>query len=338
MQKIYHTVRAAFTMEAAISNGATAMDMDLEGESVAMDICCTSDEGDQEEKKGQEDRGVDASLRETDILHLTRVCEKRLLQKGQGLSSPVPGASCKISLQIAGGTCECDAQSLGYPSGESSVQIGEGDTRLSSIIDIALLRMKRGEISELKIYRELGCEEYTLLHITLLDFSSATSYWRMTPTEKYATAVRHKERGTFLFREGHIEPAFARFSMATRLLLSAQPRYFSKDEDGEKSCQQLLCQCYLNLAACQMKTGCHNHVVTNCSHALELEPSNVKARYRRASALISLGDYSLAKEDLEKGLLQEPCNRVLNDLLQTVSAKLSQSNAYLAKGLSKMFA
>lgn len=51
---------------------------------------------------------------------------------------------------------------------------------------------------------------------------------------------------------------------------------------------------------------------------LELEPSNVKAIYRRAQAHIGMQDYMAAEMDVKKGLLEDSTNV---DLL-TLSKKL----------------
>ncbi|KAK7502539.1 hypothetical protein BaRGS_00006118 [Batillaria attramentaria] len=265
------------------------------------------------------------------------VCSKKIIQKGQGLASPVMGAVCTLSLQAPENHIGFDATITGYPLGESSIQIGEGDTPVSYMIDLALMTMKRGESSEVSMSRMHGLGDITLI-VSLRDFSAAVPYWRMTIVEKRTAATHHKERGAQLFKDGRVEAAFVRFRQATQLLLSVPAQDLADDDEATIGAYQiLLCQCYLNLAACQIKTGHHRHVITNCTSALELDPSNVKAHYRRATAHVGLGDYDSARGDLEKGLNKEPCNRVLLELLQMVNSHIAQSDSQMAQGLSKMF-
>jgi len=51
----------------------------------------------------------------------------------------------------------------------------------------------------------------------------------------------------------------------------------------------------------------------NCSLALAIDPSNVKALFRRGQAHLLKGDFDLCKQDLQKALSLEPAN---NDVIQ----------------------
>ena len=264
-------------------------------------------------------------------------CQKRVLQRGEGLYGPVEGSSCTVTIQVSRSMCNLDLSQIGYSVGHGNLQIGEGDMPISRLIDQALLSMKRGETSEVCVSRLRCVSGEVAFHITLHDFTAATPPWRMTPLEKCTTAKSLKARGAQLFKDGNIYAAFAQFRTAIRLLLSILPFSFADNDSSEKSYQQLLCQCYLNLAACQMKSGHHQHVITNCTEALNIDPCNVKALYRRASANINLWNYLPAQLDLEKGLRQESSNRVLAELLQTVNTQVAHSQSEMARGLSKMF-
>ena len=265
-------------------------------------------------------------------------CKKRVQVKGQGLRGPSAGSTCVVTLHMTE-DIDLDLSLLGYPLGQCSIELGEGATPVSCLVDCALMSMKRGEMAEVCLHGLRSVDREISFQITLHDFTPATPQWRLTPTEKCASAAKHKEKGAQHFKDGNVYAAFAQFRTAVRLLLSVLPHSFLDDEATEKSYQQLLCQCYLNLAACQMKTGHHRHVITNCTHALKTDPSNVKALYRRASANASLENYSQAKEDLKLGLRVEPNNRALQDLMRTVSVKGAQSPSAESGlvGLSKMF-
>ncbi|KAK7094845.1 FK506-binding protein-like [Littorina saxatilis] len=264
-------------------------------------------------------------------------CRKKVLQRGEGLYGPVIGSCCTVTIQVTRPVGDLDLSWIGYPVGQGSFQVGEATTPVAYLLDQALTSMKKSEIAEVCVSGLKTVSGELLLQVTLHTFTPATPPWRMTPLEKCTSAKACKERGAQLFKEGNIYAAFAQFRSATRLLLSVLPLTFEDDETMEASHQQLLCQCYLNLAACQMKTGHNQEVATNCTKALYIDPTNVKALYRRASASVSMGNYLLAQGDLEKGLRKEPNNRALAELLQTVNVQVSQSQAQLVQGLSKMF-
>ncbi|XP_076436351.1 FK506-binding protein-like [Babylonia areolata] len=334
--------------------------MEIDGETSAMDTCDGGTTSSQDAWKGEDPASSDMMNTEHKMTNLPvhpepcgtvssetpqdahskvwrlpeGVCEKRVVQKGEGLCGPVWGASCTVTIQCAS---DLDLSHLGYSAGQSTVQLGEGVTPMSCLIDAALMSMKKGETAEVCVSGLKNLEGQFVFHITLHHFTSATPSWRLTPAEKCASAAAHKEKGAKLFKEGNVFAAFSQFRIAVRILLSILPYYFEDDESAAKSHQQLLCQCYLNLAACQMKSGHHGHVITNCTQALNLDPSNVKAMFRRASANVSLGNYLLAQEDLEMGLKKEPNNRALLDLMHTVNSKLAVSESQMAQGLSKMF-
>ncbi|KDO35698.1 hypothetical protein SPRG_18853 [Saprolegnia parasitica CBS 223.65] len=78
--------------------------------------------------------------------------------------------------------------------------------------------------------------------------------------------------------------------------------------------RQRLAILHVNTAACHLQdpemfaaTECENH----CSKALQLDPSNVKAWYRRSQVYVRVGDMDKAKHDIARATNLEPTNAML---------------------------
>lgn len=67
---------------------------------------------------------------------------------------------------------------------------------------------------------------------------------------------------------------------------------------------------FCNLAMCHLKQGPNwQKAHLNCSKALDLDPKNVKALFRRGKCNAHLGRLDEAKEDLERALVLQPDNK-----------------------------
>lgn len=71
----------------------------------------------------------------------------------------------------------------------------------------------------------------------------------------------------------------------------------SKREEADGAKQRLLC--LLNCAACFLRLDEHGRCIDYCTQALEIDPDNSKARFRRARAHRFRGDFDEARNDLE---------------------------------------
>ncbi|XP_067001811.2 RNA polymerase II-associated protein 3 [Anabrus simplex] len=79
---------------------------------------------------------------------------------------------------------------------------------------------------------------------------------------------------------------------------------------------------YANRALCFLKTKDLKSAETDCTAAIQLDPTYVKAYVRRATARTELRQYKDAKEDLEKALELEPNNTVAKNDLAKIEKKL----------------
>lgn len=82
--------------------------------------------------------------------------------------------------------------------------------------------------------------------------------------------------------------------------------------------------CHINIAACQLKTKEYDEVVQHCTKALDIDPDNEKALYRRGCAHYERKLYLNAKTDLTDTLKVNPQNKSARDKLAEVEKALEE--------------
>ena len=217
----------------------------------------------------------------------------------------------------------------GYRLGvDIEVTVGEGDTRLSALLDTVVKSMKEGEqcyincrvdvngdrISELDINSKTAPK----FNITLLSFSRSADITELEADELLDRAEHHKERGVSLYAAGNIEFAIRRFNRAADFVRRVDESGNFPPKSVRDRGHTVLCQCELNLAACRLKTGEHDKVVEHCSSALTLDPHSVKGLFRRSQALAKLGRYQEAQKDAVEAKKLEPNNKAVISQLRHV--------------------
>ena len=118
------------------------------------------------------------------------------------------------------------------------------------------------------------------LSVELLDITFAPNILDIDTDEKLRRACAMKEFGTKMFKAGNIQLAFKKYQRAMRYLILIQKSVMIDLPDKVEEYKTLCAQCYLNIAACQMLRHAFEHASVNCTKALLIEESNVKALYR----------------------------------------------------------
>uniref|UniRef100_A0A8C3SG25 FKBP prolyl isomerase like n=1 Tax=Chelydra serpentina TaxID=8475 RepID=A0A8C3SG25_CHESE len=245
---------------------------------------------------------------------------KRVLQPGAGLDKPTLGALCQVFLEAPPGA------SLGYPADRwAPLELGEGDGAWDGLVDACLETMVPGERAELR------APGGAVLRLHLASFAPAPEPWQLDPAEKWALALRHKERGSERYRAGEVGAASRRYARALQLAIAAGPAPPAPEQ------ARLRADLHANLAACQLRLGQPAHAARNGTKALALRPQHTKARYRRGLARAAMNDLEGAAEDFRGVLAAEPGNTAACRELQRVRQRARERDACLARAMNKLF-
>lgn len=177
-------------------------------------------------------------------------------------------------------------------------------------LETAIKHFQRGEKSRITLlphqgFGDTGCAalgvgpgsvlEYTI-HVQ--DYEEEVQAWQLGQEERLAHARKHKEKGTEYFKG-------QRFSLA--LHQYQKTRNFAQissglESDAQTEMHELWLTSTLNSALCHLKLGEHNKAKHAATEVLEKDGENVKAHFRRGSALQNLCDYEAAISDFDKVL------------------------------------
>ncbi|XP_076667306.1 RNA polymerase II-associated protein spaghetti [Andrena cerasifolii] len=121
--------------------------------------------------------------------------------------------------------------------------------------------------------------------------------------ESYEVATRHKNEGNIFVQQQKWAKAIASYNQAIKA--------FSYDAVF-----------YANRALCQLKLDNFHSAESDCTIAIRLDETYVKAYYRRATARVNLQQYKEAKQDLDKVLQLDPLNMEAKVMLLKIGNKI----------------
>lgn len=113
---------------------------------------------------------------------------------------------------------------------------------------------------------------------------------KLTKADRMRLVVKNKEEGNELFKGTNYRPAAARYHKA----LSHCSKFYDVSEDDKKEIKALKLSLYLNLASCYLKMELFDQVIRNVDDALEIDPLNPKAFFRRSAAYEGKKDFDKA--------------------------------------------
>jgi tetratricopeptide (TPR) repeat protein len=132
--------------------------------------------------------------------------------------------------------------------------------------------------------------------------------------ELLAAAAKLKAEGTELFAAKDFAGGAAKYEDAIQSALDLP--------GGTAECQAIKVSCALNAALCHLKVGNYGEAVSISHLALEIEPRNVKALFRRGTAHMSLKRFTAAKTDLLDAARIAPANKEVRNALRALQRKV----------------
>jgi len=121
--------------------------------------------------------------------------------------------------------------------------------------------------------------------------------------ERLKTAEQKKTRGNALVRQANWSGALELYQNALREL-----HFLAPTSETQKAWEALANSCRLNCALCSLHLEDYHSAAEYCTKVLHCDEANMKALFRRASALGALREFDEAIQDLDAALLAEPGN------------------------------
>jgi len=138
-----------------------------------------------------------------------------------------------------------------------------------------------------------------------------------------ALAATFKEEANGKFAAGSFGEAQELYSKALSLLLhvmqqkkhqstlSSSATIDDEEEEDDDDCIHMMAMLYANRAAAHVRLRQHDSCVRDCSEAIRLDPTYIKAFMRRAKSLIDVGKFEEAYRGIANGCQKNPTNSTL---------------------------
>ncbi|GBG24212.1 Peptidyl-prolyl cis-trans isomerase D [Hondaea fermentalgiana] len=169
-------------------------------------------------------------------------------------------------------------------------------------------------------------------------------------------AARFKDEGNALFAKGAALEAsdmYERCIGCFWYIATSEPNFkekgvkdehlsYRQDFLGDERVKKLVATALVNAASCHQKFSNWDTCVQNCTHALDLDETNVKALYRRAQARtipVSCGalDLDLAIKDLKRALALKADDRALRKMYSELVAQRTRQRESDKKTFTGIF-
>ncbi|KAM9677441.1 peptidyl-prolyl cis-trans isomerase D isoform 2-T2 [Trichechus inunguis] len=144
-----------------------------------------------------------------------------------------------------------------------------------------------------------------------------------------------KNIGNTFFKSQNWEMAIKKYAKVLRYMEGSKA--VTEKADSSKL-QPVALSCVLNIAACKLKMSDWQGAIDSCVEALEIDPSNTKALYRRAQGWQGLKEYDQALADLKKAQEIAPEDKAIQAELLKVKQKIKAQKDKEKAAYAKMFA
>lgn len=154
----------------------------------------------------------------------------------------------------------------------------------------------------------------------------------MKPAEKIEQAKMQKEKGTKYLTSNKINLAIKAYQKVFKYLNASD---FTDDLKKERD--SLLVAAHLNLALCYLKINENFLAKEECVKALELDPQNEKALFRRGQAHLGLASPEIAINDFQEVLQVQPKNTAASKQILICNSLIKKQLAKEKKLYANMF-
>lgn len=221
------------------------------------------------------------------------------------------------------------------------IKIGHAVTAIDCYIEELVKQMFRNEKSACEIMTKSGEPITFNLKLKSIEYDNdfRTYYADLSPAEMFELAKQYKECGVKMFKE---YPRFAHnyFSLAAKCLLSFShlspeelEEQLNETELKAKDFEELLHVIYSNIAACLIKEGRYEQILSILNFVKSQENPNDKAAFRLATAYFHSREYEEAEAVIKK-VVNYKSNKELMILLERVQ-QLEKADKEKSSNLAK---
>lgn len=261
-------------------------------------------------------------------------------------SQPRPQEQAKIGVSVQGVWCSVEAtllesKYLSSKAYEPSI-LGDATTALDRALESTFFMMLNEETANITVSlpgKLVNMPEDVSLtctvHLRIIENNEVV--YRLSTAEKLDIAVKYKNKGVALYKEGLLHKqilAFLLFCDAVKWLCMIEPEE-SKDLPNDVTTIKM--QCYNNIALFHLQQHNYRLCISAATTLLSVEGSNVKALFRRAVANTELQNYELATEDLKAALLVDPDNKSVRRQQDIIKKKQKGLTDKYAVAMKKLF-
>ncbi|XP_047480506.1 peptidyl-prolyl cis-trans isomerase FKBP62-like [Penaeus chinensis] len=265
-----------------------------------------------------------------------------------GKSAPRDGS--KICAHITNECCSCEIELLESRylvcEAEETVVFGEAVSAFDRSLELALSVMNDEETAliNIKLPRKFvddntDNDDITFTcQLSLKIIENAKLIFEYSPEEKMARAIRYKNLGVGLYKEGSFSKqvsAFFMFSQSVKWLVTINT------EEAQSSLAEIKAikmHCYNNLGLYHLRNSQYRLAVAATVTVLNEDPDNVKALYRRSVANTELQNYEKAAEDIQAALVLDPNNTLIKKQMEILKKRQKMLSHKYAEAMKKYFA
>lgn len=153
----------------------------------------------------------------------------------------------------------------------------------------------------------------------------------MDDAQRIAAGEAIRQIGNTHFKSAAYDAAIEKYEKAVRFLVQVE------NQDAHPEVNEKLIACYNNNAMCAIKLGRWAEARHAATLALNLDPKNAKALFRRGTAALNGSDAEGAVDDLTQAHQMEPENGEIAARLNEAKEKVKAQKAKLAANFKKMF-